>query len=156
MSTPQPPAVRRRRTRTWVVFSVIMAIGLLMAATPPVIEKIAGRSIGALVNESQGNSTFNRYDSAAELPENVAPSWLPRDARDIRIVGSGPNSGVRGVRIDAGVASTSIPSACVPATSRAIPWDGGGSWPDLSSATTYTCDPSWTLSVAGGHWYLWS
>ncbi|MEU4360931.1 hypothetical protein [Promicromonospora sp. NPDC023987] len=156
MSTSQSPAVPRRRTRTWVVFSVIVAIGLLIAATPPVIEQIAGRSIGALVNESQGNSTFGRYDSAAELPEDVAPSWLPRDARDIQVVGAGPNSGVRGVRIDAGVASASTPSACVPATTRTIPWDGGGDWPDLSSAETYTCDPSWTLAVIGGHWYLWS
>ncbi|WP_275005149.1 hypothetical protein [Promicromonospora iranensis] len=156
MSTSQPSAIRRRRTRTWVVFSVIVVIGLLMAAAPPVIERIAGRSIGALVNESQGNSTFSRYDSAAELPEDVAPSWLPRDARDIRVVGSGPNSGVRGVRIDAVVTSASIPSACVPSTSRTIPWDGGGSWPDLSSATTYTCDPSWTLATTGDRWYLWS
>lgn len=155
-STAETSPERSRRWVLWAVVGLVVAAGLLLAFAPSGAEKISGRSLGAVLNEVRGNTDFERYDTASELPANDAPSWLPDDASDIQVVRPGSNSEEDGVRLDATVTTTAIPTECTPADGpTSIPWDGAGDWPDLTTATTYTCD-TWTMTVDGTHWYLWT
>jgi hypothetical protein len=49
---------------------------------------------------------------------------------------------------------TELPGSCTELPQVGMPWDGGGSWPDLGTGAQL-CD-GWVTVVRDGHLYAWT
>ncbi|CAM3833078.1 hypothetical protein [Nocardioides zeicaulis] len=149
MDTTLPRPVR---TLLVLLVVVLLAVSIVLGAA-----LVSGRSPGSWWAQATGHVVVEHHADAADVPDGERPDWLPADADEITVVRPGRAAGgATGTRLDARVPQgTAVPASCAASRRPALPWDGGGDWPDFTAAETLTCD-GWHLVARPHHWYAWS
>ncbi|MBB3086998.1 hypothetical protein [Geodermatophilus sabuli] len=112
---------------------------------------------GAVLAELQGHTDTTAYADADRAPVDLVPGWTRAVGHDVVVVRPGDASGDDGgsVRADMALdAGVGLPAACTPLDVPGMPWDGGGSWPDLGSERQL-CE-GWVTVRLGEHLYVWT
>ena len=112
---------------------------------------------GAALAELQGHTRTTDHDTADGAPRGLVPDWTRAVGTDVTVVRPGEASGddSGSVRVDMVLpAGTALPGDCTPRDQVGMPFDGGGSWPDLGTASAL-CD-GWVTVVLGDHLYAWA
>jgi hypothetical protein len=111
---------------------------------------------GATLAELQGHTRTVDYATADRAPRDLVPGWTRDTGTSVTVVRPGDASGddSGSVRVDMTVADTELPAGCTPREQVGMPFDGGGSWPDLGTASQL-CD-GWVTVVLGDHLYAWT
>jgi hypothetical protein len=160
---PRPVAGTRRNdvvsTRRVAVLTgtAVAAIGAAAAAGIAVTMPAGVHGPGAMLAELQGHTETTDHRTAASAPAGSVPRWTRDLGTDVTVVRPGEASGDDGgsVRTDMVLApGTTPPAGCTPLDQVGMPWDGGGSWPDLGG-TAVLCD-GWVTVVLDGHLYTWT
>ena len=113
---------------------------------------------GAMLAEFQGHTETSGYADADDAPWDVVPGWTRWVGHEVTVVRPGEASGIDSgdvradMRLDPG---SELPSSCTDLPDVGMPWDGGGRWPDLGSATAHVCE-GWITVVIGDELYLWT
>ena len=132
---------------------VVAAVGAGIAVSMP-----AGvDGPGAMLAELQGHTRTTDYDRAERAPRDLVPDWVRDAGTDVTVVRPGDAAGDDGgsVRAEMVLAEgTELPADCTPLDQVGMPWDGGGSWPDLGEEAQL-CD-GWVTVVLGEHLYAWT
>ncbi|WP_336030693.1 hypothetical protein [Geodermatophilus sp. FMUSA9-8] len=113
---------------------------------------------GAVLAELQGHTETTSRDDAARAPEGSVPFWTRSVGTGVTVVRPGDAYGEDdgSVRADMALAAgTTAPGSCTPLAHPGMPWDGGGSWPDLTGEPALLCD-GWVTVVVDGHLYAWT
>lgn len=113
---------------------------------------------GAVLAELQGHTRTTSRAQAADAPVGSVPYWTRIAGSDVTVVRPGEAYGEDdgSVRVDMALAAGSTPPAsCTPAPQAGMPWDGGGSWPDLTGEPALLCE-GWVTVVVDGHLYAWT
>lgn len=133
------------------LFGVLGAGAAALAVTMP--SGVDGP--GAMLAELQGHTETDGFAEAGDVPDGWLPGWVR--GSDVVVVRPGDAAGDDSGAIRADLVldpGTQLPAECTERSSVTIPWDGGGSWPDLGSATQLLCD-GWVTVQVGDHLYLW-
>ena len=112
---------------------------------------------GAMLAELQGHTRTNDYAAATQAPDGLVPPWTEGVGEHVVVVRPGDAAGddSGSVRVDMALTEgTELPADCTPLPTVGMPWDGGGSWPDLG-ATGQLCD-GWVTVVQGDHLFTWT
>ena len=142
------------------VLGVVAATGGIAAAAVAglVVSLPAGvDGPGAALAELQGHTETTDHATADRAPAGLVPDWTRRLGTDVTVVRPGDAAGddSGSVRADMTLpAGTTLPAGCTPREQVGMPFDGGGSWPDLGT-TSQLCD-GWVTVVLGDHLYAWS
>lgn len=145
----------RRRTFAGIAAGGAVAVLGTAAGAAWMTAPAGADSVGAVWSELSGERSTTTFAAAADAPRRVVPAWTRDVGTDLVVVRPGSaNDSVDAdaVRVDMAVPSgTSLPVSCedVP---TGIPWDGGGSWPDLGPAKD--CN-GWAVAFKDGRLYLW-
>ncbi|SFO33426.1 hypothetical protein SAMN05660359_02741 [Geodermatophilus obscurus] len=113
---------------------------------------------GAMVAEVQGHTDTRDAATAAQAPDGAVPYWTRPVGADVTVVRPGDAYGEDdgSVRVDMDLSpGTGLPSTCTPLPRAGMPWDGGGSWPDLTGEPALLCE-GWVTVVVDGHLYTWT
>ena len=112
---------------------------------------------GAALAELQGHTRTTDHDTADRAPRGTVPDWTRGVGTDVTVVRPGEAAGddSGSVRVDMTLpAGTTLPDGCTPRDQVGMPFDGGGSWPDLGT-TSHLCD-GWVTVVLADHLYAWA
>ena len=112
---------------------------------------------GAMLAELQGHTRTSDHATAVAAPRGYVPSWTRDVGSGVVVVRPGDAAGddSGSVRADMTLAAgTELPADCTPLPQVGMPWDGGGTWPDLGD-TAQLCD-GWVTVVRAGHLYTWT
>ncbi|MGY1668677.1 hypothetical protein [Geodermatophilus sp. SYSU D00696] len=129
------------------------AVAGVLVAMPVGVE-----GAGAVLAELQGHTRTTSRAEAAEAPRGTVPYWTRAVGSAVTVVRPGVASGAddRSVRVDMDLAPGAAPPAeCRPVAQPGPPWDGGGSWPDLSGERVLLCE-GWATAVVDGRLYAWT
>jgi len=137
--------------------TAIVGVGAAAAAGVAVSMPAGVHGPGAMLAELQGHTETTDYRTGRTVPDGLVPDWTRDVASHVTVVRPGDAAGddsgsVRAeMTLDEGVTA---PSRCTALDGVGMPWDGGGSWPDLGS-TAQLCD-GWVTVVQHGHLYTWT
>ncbi|SOD95003.1 hypothetical protein [Blastococcus haudaquaticus] len=146
-----------RRTALGVSGGLVAVAGAAVAGV--VVTMPAGvDGAGAMLAEFRGHTETSDYADADAAPRDLLPQWTRTVGHDVTVVRPGDTSGddsgsVRAdMRLDP---SSELPTSCTELPDVGMPWDGGGRWPDLGSATAHVCE-GWITVVIDDALYLWT
>ena len=112
---------------------------------------------GAMLAELQGHTETTDYRTADDAPAGLVPDWARDVGSRVTVVrpGDAAGDGTGGVRAEMTLdPGTTPPASCTVQVTVGMPWDGGGSWPDLG-AQALLCD-GWVTVVQGALLYTWT
>jgi hypothetical protein len=142
------------RRRPIIIGVSITAVVVVAAAVAAFAFLNSGKTLGAQLEELNGQTRTTSYSSASQAPKRDIPSWLPGSVSNVTVEVPGANSkGPGGIQVDAAApADFALPSSCQP-TGQSFPWVGWSSL-DVASASLEKCD-GWFATVAHDHLYAW-
>ncbi|MBB3677578.1 hypothetical protein [Modestobacter versicolor] len=112
---------------------------------------------GAMLAELQGHTETRDYRTADAAPAGLVPDWTRDVGSAVTVVRPGDAAGDDSGSVRATmelVPGTTPPADCTALPSVGMPFDGGGSWPDLGD-TAQLCD-GWVTVVLDGQLYTWT
>jgi hypothetical protein len=114
----------------------------------------SGKSLGAQLEELNGQTRTTSYSTASQAPGRDIPTWLPGSMSNVTVEVPGPKSkGPGGIQVDADAPSDfALPASCQP-TAQSFPWVGWSSL-NVPSAKLVKCD-GWIATIAHDHLYAW-
>ncbi|GAA4729479.1 hypothetical protein GCM10023328_05070 [Modestobacter marinus] len=110
---------------------------------------------GAALAELWGHRETDSFAAADDAPDGWLPGWVR--GSDVVVVRPGDASGEDDGSVRADLVldpGTELPADCTERPTASVPWDGGGSWPDLAAAPQLECD-GWVTVLVDDHLYLW-
>ncbi|MQA33600.1 hypothetical protein [Modestobacter roseus] len=135
------------------VAGAVLAIGAAVVGGVVVAMPVGVSGPGAVLAELQGHTDTDSFADAGDAPDGWLPGWV--SGSDVVVVRPGEAAGDDSGAIRADLVldpGTELPADCTPADSISMPWDGGGSWPELTDQQR--CG-DWVAVQLGDHLYLW-
>jgi hypothetical protein len=132
----------------------ITAVVVAAVAVAAIAFLNSGKSLGAQLEELNGQTQTTSYSSASQVPKRDVPSWLPGSVSNVTVEIPGPKSkSPGGIQVDAAAPSDfELPTSCQP-TGQSFPWVGWSSL-NVPSAQLEKCD-GWIATIAHDHLYAW-
>jgi hypothetical protein len=146
--------MRAKRRPAIIIGISVGALILVTAVAGLALHVAGGRSIGADLEELNGQTHTTNYAATSDTPVRDIPKWFPRSARNVTVEVPGPKSkSPGGIQVDADVPTTfSLPSTCR-LTGQSFPWVGWSSL-NVPAASLERC-AGWITTVEHRHLYAW-
>jgi hypothetical protein len=125
----------------------------LLTAGAAALLAVAGLAGCTATNDLLHSTSTTHVDERTDMPGG-APSWVPEDASDIRIV-TGTDGGATSVLL---VSAADLNPACVETPRLSAPTvevEGAPDVYDVKAATVFSCG-DWTVAASPDGWYGWT